>query len=516
MAKGDLVDEIQWLGIPDPKKQSSLHSGEVPPPSWHGAFERVFDTSATNADVFDEVKPVISSAFSGRSVCVFAYGQSGSGKTYTLGTAAATVSLEEGGVIPRSMDMLADFIEKRKDTWMYSVEVEFLEIYNEDVFDLLPEKRTKAAIKYNSEYYFADSRHVELTHEGALDMKMVQSVLQGAADKRKVGATVKNNQSSRSHSLLTLRITGKLRGGTADGQEQVTHGVLNLVDLAGSEKYTNTAASSTSKEGININNSLMVLRKVIGSMADPKTKHTGYRESTLTKLLEPCLGQGCRVIMLAMVSPLIRDREESRNTLRFAASATEARMQNVRAPDNLSGSTSSSSAASNTPSSARQSGLPKPKSTPGGAAKPPIGRNGSVQRTPPGLSIPRPSAMKGRSGIASPLSGGTSSPRTATSQSLNALRATNVESATRSRNDLGKQPLPRLERRSSTPPVSPSSFRERIASAQGNRDVNDDDTPPTPTPTSATGRLPRPPSKLGRSNAVRRPSQAGRIPRPAQ
>ncbi|KAK8020025.1 kinesin-domain-containing protein [Apiospora arundinis] len=301
MAKGDLVDEIQWLGIPDPKKQSSLHSGEVPPPSWHGAFERVFDTSATNADVFDEVKPVISSAFSGRSVCVFAYGQSGSGKTYTLGTAAATVSLEEGGVIPRSMDMLADFIEKRKDTWMYSVEAEFLEIYNEDVFDLLPEKRTKAAIKYNSEYYFADSRHVELTHEGALDMNMVQSVLQGAADKRKVGATVKNNQSSRSHSLLTLRITGKLRGGTADGQEQVTHGVLNLVDLAGSEKYTNTAASSTSKEGININNSLMVLRKVIGSMADPKTKHTGYRESTLTKLLEPCLGQGCRVIMFNLV-----------------------------------------------------------------------------------------------------------------------------------------------------------------------------------------------------------------------
>lgn len=491
--KGDLVDELQYLGIPNPKRQTSMSSqrGEAPPVDKLGPFEKVFDKTATNADIFEEVKPVIGSAFSGKSVCVFAYGQSGSGKTYTIGTTAQTSSLEEGGLIPRSMAMLADWIEKRNETWQYDVHAQFLEIYAEKAYDLLGEKKTEVNLKYDkldgkqSACYYADCSWVEVTHEGALNMSMVDWVLETAAKKRETRSTVKNSQSSRSHSLLTLRIAGQRLAGAEDGGVHLTEGILNLIDLAGSEKFSPNDEAGAA-EGIQINKSLMALRKVINDMSDPKATRTSFRESTLTKLLEPCLGKGSKVIMLAMVSPMIRDREETRNTLRFAESATQAKMQTLRAPDNLSAPSSSSASASSSSRAppARPSRLPVSGSTPVTPAKPSAGRPTTTsRRPPPPLNIPSSSA-KGRP-MASPPSVSGASPRTP-------LRPTNNAASERFRNDLGKQPLVRLERRTSNPPRSPSSFRERIASTQGNHGNEDSGNPP--------------PSKLSRSNAVRRPS----------
>ncbi|KAK8050166.1 Kinesin-like protein [Apiospora phragmitis] len=518
--KGELVDQIQYLGIPDPQHQSLLskQGGEAPPKEYLGQFERVFDASATNADIFDEVKPIIGSTFNGKRACVFAYGQSGSGKTYTLGTAEgpSDTSLEEGGMIPRTMGMLDRWIEDRKNTWKYVVYAQFLEIYSEKVYDLLEQERKAIDVSFAADgSYFADCISVQVTDNvdglSLLNLNMVDQVLSDAAKKRSVRSTKKNDQSSRSHSVLTLKIEGRHNTKKdKNGNPIKTSGVLNLIDLAGSERFT-AGDKASSAEGVKINMSLSTLRKVIGEMADPKSTRTSYRESILTKLLDPCLGKGSKVIMLTMVSPLIRDREETRNTLKFAQVATHAKMQTLRAPNKLSSSPSSSAASSSsaTPPSTQIPRTPtanRPTRPSMADNKPPQARSSASHQRPPPPS--RIDTSRG-SGIPIPSSATSSaSPRN--------LRRTPA-AASRFREDAGghgKQAPPIVQSRISSPPPKPVSFHERIASARGS--PGDDDHPPQPkTPTTpGAGHVPKPVgSTLGRSNAVRKPSTASGLHR---
>ncbi|KAK7970107.1 P-loop containing nucleoside triphosphate hydrolase protein [Apiospora saccharicola] len=528
------LGKVQSVGIPDYRHWSipAQQRGEEPKIEYYGDFEHVFDKQAANADVFDEVKPVIGTAFNGKKACIFAYGQSGSGKTHTLGTAAMAATPEEGGIIPRSLGMLAQWISSRKDTWSYTVHAQFLEIYSEKVYDLLAGTREEVKIKVEpvpgtkQTHHYADCSSREVTRDDELDMDEVAGLLDTAAKNRRVRSTVKNDQSSRSHSILTLRVVGTHRTeGAENGQPRRTEGVVNLVDLAGSEKFDMSADKTSTIEGTQINLSLSVLRKVIEQMGNPKATRTSFRESMLTKLLEPCLGNGSKVIMLAMVSPLKKDYDETKNTLKFAKEAKSAKMQTIRGPDNLTRSptlASASSSSASSPSHSSRSAINRTPRipVPGGAAaksspvsRPPLSRSGTFQQTPPRLNT----GVASRSRITSPGSG---SARTPQSSSLNALKSTNTGDAQRYREERefsrigrsGKPPAPLvIERDISSLPLSPSSFRERIASAQGCHD--NDDYPPVPrpkTPTTPTSesRVPRPTSKLGRRNAVRRPSTA--------
>ncbi|ETS74093.1 hypothetical protein PFICI_13959 [Pestalotiopsis fici W106-1] len=301
-------------------------------------MERVFDESDRNEDIFDEVGQLVMSAINGRNVCIFAYGQTGSGKTHTMNFPWNEKNAPEDdedvdfGIIPRSVDMISEFMRENEGIWRLSVSGKYIEIYAEKVYDLLREGRggapSEVAVKYakvnGADVHEAESTEVELTDQddGNFEDK-VQDLLFHASANRRTRTTVGNAQSSRSHCVLTLRIVAERVDGRS---EAVTEGLLNLIDLAGSEKPSTTDKASQA-EGIQINKSLSALRKVLGDMANPRVKHVSFRESILTKLLQSSLGNGCKTMMFVMVSPLKKDKEETRNTLEFAMTAQQAKLK---------------------------------------------------------------------------------------------------------------------------------------------------------------------------------------------
>lgn len=307
-------------------------------------MERVFDGADRNEDIFDEVGQLVMSAINGRNVCIFAYGQTGSGKTHTMNFPWNEKNAPEGddvdfGIIPRSVEMISEFMRENEDIWRLSVSGKYIEVYAEKVYDLLREgggrngaPSAEVAVKYAKikgvDVHEAESTEVNLTagEEGGGDGEFedkVRDLLFRASANRRTRTTAGNAQSSRSHSVLTLRIVAERVDGRS---EAVTEGLLNLIDLAGSEKPSTTDKTSQA-EGIQINKSLSALRKVLGDMANPRVKHVSFRESILTKLLQSSLGDGCKTMMFVMVSPLKKDKEETRNTLEFAMTAQQAKLK---------------------------------------------------------------------------------------------------------------------------------------------------------------------------------------------
>ncbi|KAH8591933.1 P-loop containing nucleoside triphosphate hydrolase protein, partial [Bisporella sp. PMI_857] len=308
-------------------------------------MERIFDKNESNDQIFSEVSQLVRSAINGRNVCIFAYGQTGSGKTHTMtypwnedNKIAASGTVDEG-IIPRAVRMISSAISETKDSWTFTVKGRFIEIYMDHVYDLLRNEKgpiQDIPVKYATErrngkdenIYKAESNEVELTTlYGDFHEAKVREMLLQAAKSRHTRATDKNAQSSRSHSILSLKIEGE-RVDVSSGKITETCGTLNLIDLAGSEKPADNSLDKESQaEGTKINKSLLVLRNVLDAMANPKATQVPFRESTLTKLLQPSLGEGCRTLMFVMVSPLTKDREETRNTLSFAKVAQNAKLR---------------------------------------------------------------------------------------------------------------------------------------------------------------------------------------------
>lgn len=380
---------LQRLGVPEKASVMAGVRGDAPTFETFD-FERVFGAADTNADVVAAVEPLVGHAIGGRHVCVFAYGQTGTGKSHTMGAA--------DGVIPSAFALLASWIAARRGAWDYVVEATFVEIYAENCYDLLrgdddgdgrggraPEK---VAVRFDSrrnratgkveKFYFAESRRVELTRDGALDDERVQWTLDRAARNRRVRATQKNSESSRSHSLLALYIRGT-------SKTEMTEGVLNLIDLAGSERFhvAGAASAEAQAEAIAINKSLSALQKVLGDMANPKATRTSLRESTLTKLLEPCLGDDAKCLMLVMVSPLLKDREETRNTLRFAKGAQQVKLRTIKSTAEFGASASSSASAQPSPGKA-----PPTVARPSGSARKPAAASSSSTPSASNRSTP--------------------------------------------------------------------------------------------------------------------------------
>ncbi|CAO4361282.1 unnamed protein product [Caenorhabditis nigoni] len=290
-----------------------------------GPFSRVFDTDTTQAEIYaDLVSPQIKKVIAGFNCTVFAYGQTGTGKTFTMegGRTDAKSSQDDPttGIIPRAVEDIFEQLESSKCE-EYSLRVSYVELYNEELLDLLAssddEDRERLRI-------FDDPHKKGVIVSGVEEVPVrsrsdVFKLLKTGAEKRKTAATLMNMNSSRSHSLFMVNVV--VRENTNTGEELVKQGKLNLVDLAGSENIGRSGAQGNrAKEAGSINQSLLTLGRVIRSLTT-NAQHIPYRESKLTRLLQDSLGGSTITSLIATLSPSSSNFEESQSTLEYAMRA---------------------------------------------------------------------------------------------------------------------------------------------------------------------------------------------------
>ncbi|XP_069603413.1 chromosome-associated kinesin KIF4A isoform X1 [Ranitomeya imitator] len=282
-------------------------------------YDFVFDPSAEQEEVYNvSVSPLIQGLFKGYNATVLAYGQTGSGKTFSMGGAYTHDQENEPtvGVIPRVVKALFREIEQRTD-WEFLLKVSYLEIYNEEILDLLYSPRDKASPISIREDPKEGIKICGLTERDVKTAVDTISCLEQGNSSRTVASTAMNSQSSRSHAIFTIAIEQR-RGGEKNGGFRSK---LHLVDLAGSERQKKTKAEGDRlKEGISINRGLLCLGNVISALGDDSKKGSfvPYRDSKLTRLLQDSLGGNSHTLMIACVSPADSNMEETLNTLRYA------------------------------------------------------------------------------------------------------------------------------------------------------------------------------------------------------
>ncbi|KAF1796567.1 P-loop containing nucleoside triphosphate hydrolase protein [Mucor lusitanicus] len=297
-------------------EQTSSTLGKTITKSHTFTFDRVFSPKASQQECFEEISQLVQSALDGFNVCIFAYGQTGSGKTFTM--QGPTFPTEEtSGMIPRAVQQIYQVVQQLKQFgWEYSMEGQFLEIYNETINDLLGNSSNYGKIKHEIHHEKNGKTSVTEMTSVVLDSpSKVKLMLRKANQNRATGATNMNERSSRSHSVFTLQLTGH---NAATGER--TSGILNLIDLAGSERLSMSGSTGDRlRETQAINKSLSCLGDVIHALINNKEGgHIPYRNSKLTWLLRNSLGGNCKTLMFVNVSPLMEHFGESLCSLRFA------------------------------------------------------------------------------------------------------------------------------------------------------------------------------------------------------
>ncbi|KAK3341800.1 P-loop containing nucleoside triphosphate hydrolase protein [Lasiosphaeria hispida] len=290
-------------------------------------FDRVFSQAADQSIIFDDVvKPILDEMLAGYNCTIFAYGQTGTGKTYTMsGDMSSTLGLlsDEAGIIPRVLHALFNKLDV--DETDNCVRCSFIELYNEELRDLLsPDESAKLKI------YDDNSRkgHATTVVQGMEERHITSATdglkwLQEGSLRRQVAATKCNDLSSRSHTVFTITVHAKRQ--TEAGDEYLMAGKLNLVDLAGSENIQRSGAENkrAAEAGL-INKSLLTLGRVINALVD-RSSHIPYRESKLTRLLQDSLGGRTKTCIIATVSPAKSNLEETISTLDYAFRAKNIR-----------------------------------------------------------------------------------------------------------------------------------------------------------------------------------------------
>ncbi|KAG9459064.1 hypothetical protein H6P81_003572 [Aristolochia fimbriata] len=293
-------------------------------------FDKVFGPSAQQKDLYQQaIVPIVNEVLEGFNCTIFAYGQTGTGKTYTMeGECKKAKSGPAGklpvdaGVIPRAVKQIFDTLESQNAE--YSVKVTFLELYNEEITDLLaPEELSKVALEEKLKkplLLMEDGKGGVLVR--GLEEEIVTSaseiftLLERGSAKRRTAETLLNKQSSRSHSLFTITI--HIKEATPEGEELIKCGKLNLVDLAGSENISRSGArEGRAREAGEINKSLLTLGRVITALVE-HLGHIPYRDSKLTRLLRDSLGGRTKTCIIATVSPSVHCLEETLSTLDYA------------------------------------------------------------------------------------------------------------------------------------------------------------------------------------------------------
>ncbi|MXQ85001.1 hypothetical protein E5288_WYG004081 [Bos mutus] len=276
-------------------------------------FDAVYDWNAKQFELYDETfRPLVDSVLQGFNGTIFAYGQTGTGKTYTM--EGVRGDPEKRGVIPNSFDHIFTHIS-RSQNQQYLVRASYLEIYQEEIRDLLSKDQTKRLElkeRPDTGVYVKD-----LSSFVTKSVKEIEHVMNVGNQNRSVGATNMNEHSSRSHAIFVITIECSEVG--LDGENHIRVGKLNLVDLAGSERQAKTGAQGERlKEATKINLSLSALGNVISALVDGKSTHIPYRDSKLTRLLQDSLGGNAKTVMVANVGPASYNVEETLTTLRYA------------------------------------------------------------------------------------------------------------------------------------------------------------------------------------------------------
>ncbi|MCJ1418402.1 kinesin-like nuclear fusion protein [Xylographa parallela] len=263
--------EVEILGA---EEKSSL--GKITTKKNVFAFDRVFTPAAQNADVFHEISQLVQSALDGYNVCIFCYGQTGAGKTFTMSSA--------DGMIPRAVRQIYDTAKSLEEKgWRYCMEGSFVEVYNENINDLLGKAEELDKKKHEIRHDMQKCKTI-ITDITTVDLdspSKVETILGQAMANRSVAATMANERSSRGHSVFILKLTGE---NSITGEK--SEGTLNLVDLAGSERLSHSGSTGERlRETQNINKSLSCLGDVIGALGQGKDGgHVPYRNSKVNSI----------------------------------------------------------------------------------------------------------------------------------------------------------------------------------------------------------------------------------------
>jgi len=298
---------------------------------WRFSFDHVFHPEASQEEVYAAVSPLVQSVVDGYRVCIFAYGQTGSGKTHTMMGPADCLLLSQSSVIPECgiifravQEIFCKIHELELHGWSFEATIQMVEIYNEQVWDLLSLSKGKSPaarenLTIRSGAYGRDQEVVGLTTEEVTNASQIFHRLTSAISSRYTRATLANASSSRSHCIFTLRLNG------LHPEHEQRNCVLNVVDLAGSERLSQVDDQSDPEvinETKSINKSLSALGNTIMSLAR-QDKHIPFRDTKLTHLLQHSLGGDCKVLMFCNISPEAEHKNESICSLRFAKKVNE-------------------------------------------------------------------------------------------------------------------------------------------------------------------------------------------------
>ncbi|CAK8568183.1 unnamed protein product [Lathyrus sativus] len=283
---------------------------------------------SSSAIYYECVAPLVDALFNGYNATVLAYGQTGSGKTYTMGTDYNGEG-SSGGIIPKVMETIFKRVETMKNSTEFFIRVSFIEIFKEEVYDLLDPNFSKGEVTSAAKItvpnrvpiQIRETLHGGITLSGVAEPEVktkeeMASYLSSGSLSRATGSTNMNSQSSRSHAIFTITMEQK-KG------DDILCAKFHLVDLAGSERAKRTGADGMRlKEGIHINKGLLALGNVISALGDEKKRkeggHVPYRDSKLTRLLQDSLGGNSKTVMIACVSPADSNAEETLNTLKYS------------------------------------------------------------------------------------------------------------------------------------------------------------------------------------------------------
>ncbi|BFZ03931.1 hypothetical protein BsWGS_06971 [Bradybaena similaris] len=276
-------------------------------------FDSVYDWNSKQRDLYDETfYDLVDSVLKGFNGTIFAYGQTGTGKTHTM--QGNKRSKDDWGVIPNSFEQIFQHISQSENQ-QYLVRASYLEIYQEEIRDLLSKdqsKRLELKERTDTGVYVKD-----LSSFVTKSVKEIEHVMNVGNSNRSVGATNMNEHSSRSHAIFIVTIECSQEG--EDGENHIRVGKLNMVDLAGSERQSKTGATGDRlKEATKINLSLSTLGNVISALVDGKSTHIPYRDSKLTRLLQDSLGGNAKTVMVANIGPASYNYDETLTTLRYA------------------------------------------------------------------------------------------------------------------------------------------------------------------------------------------------------
>lgn len=293
-------------------------------------FDKLFDMNTEQETIYNNLMvPLLDSVMDGYNGTIFAYGATGCGKTYTING-----TIDNPGIIYRTMDDIFRRIDKLQNDKDFQISLSFLEIYNENIRDLLDPSTPshKLVIREDSNQRIFVSN---LSYHYPRNVEEVLRLVDRGNKNRTTCPTGANLVSSRSHSILQIQITQNDK--LIDLTNRQCFGTLSIIDLAGSERAATTKNRGQRLfEGAKINQSLLALGNCINALcSDNKRQHVPYRDSKLTRLLKFSLGGNCKTVMIVCISPSSQHYEETLNTLKYANRAKQIKTKTIKNQQNL-------------------------------------------------------------------------------------------------------------------------------------------------------------------------------------